>query len=154
MRCLPAILAASALIGALAGCGEESGVESGATVSVYVDSGLCAGARAELSRQRGEAGDLRVQMLCLDPVPAAADSELATIGANARRATEDSTAVAFIEPPDSTTAKFSHPILESANLGWTTSSSGSTAMQRVLSAIESADSDSVRDEVREALEPS
>lgn len=154
MRCLAALLLALLLGGIAAGCGVEGGVEEGATVSVYVGAELCAGAREELSRAGGRAGDLRVRAVCLDAVRDGARLDLAAVGANARRASEDSTAVAYLEFPDRAAGRFAHPILDSADIGWTTSSSGRASMARVLEAIEVADSGSLRDEVREALEAS
>lgn len=153
-RAVALALSAAALLASAAGCGGGAGVESGATVSVYADSELCVGARAELAQHGGRAGDLRVRALCLDPVSPGGDAKLARVGANARRATEDSTAVAYIGSPDPTTAKFAHPILESADIGWTQSGSGKEAMRRVLTAIESADTGSLREAVRKSLEAS
>jgi hypothetical protein len=152
MRRVPASLTVCALLLAVAGCGGEDGVEAGATVSVYADAELCPGARAELARQGGEAGGLRVRVVCLDPVPKGGAARLARIGANARRATEDSTAVAYVGSADSTVERFGHPILEAADVGWTATGSGAAAMRRVLSAIDEADSGTLRDAVRESLE--
>jgi hypothetical protein len=144
-------LGAAVLLAAVGGCGDGE-VESGATVSVYVDSGLCAEARTALAESGGEAGDLRVRAVCTSPVRDGARLDLATVGANARRATEDSTAVAYLESEDQQAAKFSQPVLETADLGWTEASSGRAGMRRVLSAIEEAGGGSVRDQVRESLE--
>ena len=77
--------------------------------------------------------------------------DLATIGANARRATEDSAAIAYVEPPGPAN-RFSRTILEEAGIAWTTSISGASAVARVLRAVSEADTDSLRDSVREALE--
>ncbi|HVQ58734.1 MAG TPA: hypothetical protein VMS60_07485 [Solirubrobacterales bacterium] len=152
MRCVPAILTALALTALVAGCGGEGGVSEGATVTVYVDSGLCAGAKQALADAGGEAGDLRVKAACL-PRPAAGESPLARIGANARRATEDATAVAVIEPADDrTVSRFSHPILDSASIPWIGSNSGAAAMRQVLTAISESDSGSLRDSLAESLE--
>ena len=79
--------------------------------------------------------------------------DLATNGANSRRATEDTSAVATLETPGPGN-KFSRPILESAGIPLVTASSGRQAMKRTLAAIESAGSSEVRDKVRETLEPS
>ncbi len=151
------VLALGAL--ALSGCGGEEGVAAGATVRVYVDQGLCGGAKRALAAAGGEAGELRVRVVCLDPVEGAALGshrlKLATIGANARRATEDSSAVAFVERPGRAN-RFAQPIVEEATLAYVNASSGAQAMGSVLSAIEAADanSGSLRDEVRKALESS
>ncbi|HVY79060.1 MAG TPA: hypothetical protein VG898_11190 [Solirubrobacterales bacterium] len=70
--------------------------------------------------------------------------DLATIGANARRATEDSTAVAYLEAPDPRVSRFSHRILETAEIPWFADDSGAAAMSRLLKRIESAGSGSLR----------
>jgi hypothetical protein len=84
-------------LGALAaGCG-EGGVASGAAVSVYVARPLCPAAEAELEKEGKRVGDVLVRVVCLPPVQRRSRADLATAGANARRATEDSTAVAFLD---------------------------------------------------------
>lgn len=152
MRCVPAILTTLALAALVAGCGGGGGVEEGATVTVYVDPALCAGAKQALAQAGGEAGDLRVEAVCLAGV-APGESRLARIGAHARRATEDSTAVAVIEPGDDpTVARFSEPILDSASIPLIASSSGAAAMRQVLGAISEAGSGSLRDAVADSVE--
>jgi hypothetical protein len=123
-------LAAIAVVAvASAGCG-EGGASSGATVSVYVAAPLCQEAR----KSSGSAGDLEVRVLCLPP-QGARMAGLAAAGAGARRATEDSTSVAFLEVPGPA-AEFSRSIVESADIAWVETSSASTAMHRILSALE------------------
>jgi hypothetical protein len=79
--------------------------------------------------------------------------DLAAIGANARRALEDSTTVAYIAEPDPAAARFSRPILESADIAQLTDLSGATAMARVLQALRSADdSSSPREAVQSELD--
>jgi hypothetical protein len=138
------------LLVAIAGCG-GSGVASDATVTAYVEAPLCAAAKQELVAQRGRAGHLRVQATCLPSASDRGKLNLATLGANARRATEDSTAVAFLEAPDPRAARFTHRILETAEVPWISASSGLAAMQRLLQLLESADSGSLRGSLREAL---
>jgi hypothetical protein len=121
----------------LAGCGGAEGVASGATVTAYVVPPLCAGAEKELAREKGRAGDLRVKAVCVSRVESGGHLQLATVGADARRATEDSTAVAFLEAP-SKASRFSHPILETAEIPWIVSGSGEAATARLLKAIERA----------------
>ncbi len=145
-----ALLALLALGVGVSGCGEE-GVSSGATVQVYVGAPLCAGAQRELSRQGGEAGDVEVQATCLDPVEAGGRLDLAAIGANARRASEDSAAIAYLEAPGPAN-RFARPILNEAGIAFTTASSGASAMARVLDAVSGAGSGSLRREVRGDLE--
>jgi len=73
------------------------------------------------------------------------------VGANARRATEDSTSVAYLEAPDPKRAPFTHSILETAQIPWLRSSSGENAMARLLKLIEATGSGSLRTQLREAL---
>jgi len=133
----------------VSGCG-EGGAASGATVSVYVAAPLCREARQELRRAGGRAGDLRVSAICLPPTESGGRVDLARTGANARRATEDSTSIAYLESAGPG-AKFSQPIVEAANLVWLSTNSGSTAMRHVLSALKEAGSSSLRNTVRESL---
>ena len=150
---LASVLAA----GALTGCGGDEGVAAGATVRVYVEAALCPSAEQALAAADGEAGDLEVQAVCLPPVEGAALGsrrvKLAIAGANARRATQDSTSVAFLEPPGPAN-RFTRPIVEEAGIAYVTDSSGKQAMRRVLSAIEESGSGSgsLREKVRSALE--
>ena len=132
-----------------AGCG-EGGVSPGATVSVYVSAPLCRGARRELAGADGRAGELRVRAVCLDPVERNGHADLAAAGADARRATEDSTAIAYLESRGPA-ARFSQPIVESADIAFVTARSGGAAMRRVLDALARGDTSSPRSAVREAL---
>lgn len=123
----PAVVVALAAV--FAGCG-AGGTESGATVSVYAAAPLCKEARAGA----GAAGDLEVRVVCLPP-RGSGDAALAGAGADARRATQDSTSVAFLEATGPT-AKFSRSIVEAADVAWVETSSGATAMQRIVKALE------------------
>lgn len=136
----------------LAGCGESSGVAAGATVTAYVAAPLCAEAKRELARSGGRAGDVRVQIVCLPPVESGGRLDLAAIGANARRATEDSTAIGYIGEPTKAATRFSAPILESAGIAQLSQASGATAMAKLLQAVEQAgDSGSLRQSVNNEL---
>ena len=143
-----ALLAAVCAV-AVAGCGEGSGVSEGATVNVYVSASLCADAKQELVRHGAEANGVRVRVLCLkDAEESGGRLDLATAGANARRATEDSTTVGFIEPPGPE-ASFTRPILDEAEIALVTVSSGAHAMAAILAALDSRSSDeSPRESVR------
>jgi hypothetical protein len=141
-----ALIALSAVV---SGCG-EGGVSNGATVSVYVAKSLCAAAEGELAKEGKQAGEVEVRIVCLPPVQRRGRADLATAGANARRATEDSTAVAFLEAT-APSAKFTESIVKAAGIAWLESSDGATAMRRVLDALASGSS-SPRSEVREALD--
>ena len=140
------------LLAALAGCGEDEGVAEGATVTAYVVEPLCAEAERELERQRGRAGELRVRAVCLPNPRSSQRLDLAAIGANARSATEDSTAVAYLEAFDPPANRFSESILETAEIAGVYDSSGKVAMTNLLKAIEASDAGSLRRSVGEALE--
>lgn len=147
-----ALLSACALIAlgaVVSGCG-EGGVANGATVSVYVAKPLCAAAEGELAKEGKRVGELEVQIVCLPPVQRRGRADLATAGANARRATADSAAVAFLED-GSPTAKFTESIVEAADIAWLETSNGSTTMHSILRALGDAGSSSPRAAVRESL---
>ena len=142
-------LAASAL--ALAGCGGGGGAEVGSTVHVYVAAPLCAEAKRELSGGGADAGEVRLRAVCLQGPRQGGKLDLATQGANARRATEDSTAVAFVET-NGPGAKFTTTIVEGAGLAFVESDSGTNAVELVERALgEAGDSGSLRQEVAKAL---
>lgn len=139
---------------AVVGCGSGSGVEEGASVHVYVGSELCPEARDPLVAAKGKAGEVEVRLVCLRPVTAAGTGRinLATQGANARRASEDSAAVAFLEAPGKA-SEFAAPIVEEAGIAFVEAAKGAAGMERVLKAIEEAGaSGSPREKVRDALE--
>lgn len=135
----------------LAGCGEESGVVDGATVTAYVAAPLCGEAKRELGARGARAGELRVRVFCVADSGRAEGVDLATVGANARRASEDSTIVGYLEPPGQA-ARFSRPILEAAGIAWVEEESGRVAMARLLDAVAAADTGSLRASVRDALD--
>ena len=133
------------------GCGED-GVSSGATVSAYVVSPLCQGAKRELARvgQRGDS--VHVRLVCLPNSLHGTGLNLSAAGANARRTTEDSTSVAYLAPPDRA-ARFTTPILDAADVASIYDGSGAAAMGRLLTAIRRVGGAgslraSVRDELR------
>ncbi|HVV89631.1 MAG TPA: hypothetical protein VHB53_03965 [Solirubrobacterales bacterium] len=150
------LLAALSVVGlllgiAIAGCG--GGDAAGATVGVYVAAPLCAAAKADLSSHGATAGNFTVAVRCLATSERAGGGvDLATTGSNSRRATQDTSAVATLEPPGPAT-RFTRPILESAEIPLVTSASAKKGMRRILAAIEAAGSSNVRESVREALEP-
>ena len=151
-RSAAAALALVAL--AAAGCGSGSGVEEGASVHVYVGHELCPQARGPLFEALGQAGEVEVRLVCLRPVgePGEGRIDLAAQGANARRASEDSAAVAFLEAPGKP-AEFARPIVAGAGIAFVTAADGAAGMERVLRAIEEAGSSgSPREKVRDALE--
>jgi hypothetical protein len=144
------IAALLALLMALAGCGDE-GVAEGATVTVYVSAPLCAEAERGLGR-RGQPESVRVQVVCLEGAEADGRLELATIGANARRAVEDSRTVAYIGEPTPAATRFSETILDSADIVQLSEISGGAAMSQVLRALErNNDSSSPRESLHDEL---
>jgi hypothetical protein len=95
-----------------------------------------------------------VRAVCMPSPYQAKRLDLATVGANARRATEDSTTVAYLEAPDPGASRFTHPILETAEVPWIADSSGAAAMKRLLQLLEAAGSGSLRGQLQEALNQS
>lgn len=147
------VLAALLLLGVIAGCGQSEGVASGASVSVYVAGSLCAEAKRELAGSGSAAGDVRVRVTCLPRAESSQGLDLAQIGANARRATEDSTTVGYIGEPTRAASRFSEPILEEAGIAQLTQTSGSAAMKRLLQAVDEAGgSENLRESVHDTLE--
>jgi hypothetical protein len=144
-----AAAAVSALLVVAPGCGGGGGVEEGATVTAYVEAPLCAGARRALGREGAEAGSVRVRAVCLADSRDGGGQNLATVGANARRATENAETVAYLETP--ATPSFSRPIVEAAEIPVIRSTSGERAMEQLLGAIAEGGSGSLRDSVSEAL---
>ena len=125
------------------GCG-QGGASAGATVTVYAAAPLCGEAR----QGSGAAGDLEVRVVCLPPL-GNRGVDLAAVGGAARRATQDSTSVAFLEAPGSA-AKFSRSIVEAAGVAWIETSSGTAAMRRIRRALDETPSsprEAVLDEV-------
>lgn len=133
-KAIPAALCAAALLGS--GCGEGSGVAGGATATAYVAGALCAEAREELASHGAEAGDLRVRVVCLPRSERGGKLDLATIGANARRATEDSSSIAYIGEPTRAASRFAETILEEADLRQYPAIPGAAAMRQLLSDLD------------------
>lgn len=123
-------------------------------VTVYVAQGYCQQAGRVLENADGRAGEVRVRLRCLPSTEKAGRFDLARIGANARRAAEDSTTVAYIGEPEPHASLYAAPILEAANIAQLSNEIGSRAMHRVLSAIEGAGtgSGSIRESVLDELD--
>jgi hypothetical protein len=110
-------------------------------VSVYVSAPLCAEAKEELLRRGARAGDVTVQIGCLKQAESEGGRvDLAAAGADARRATQDSTTVGFVEAPGRE-ASFARPILEEASIALVEGRSGADAMTSILAALDSRSSD-------------
>lgn len=122
-------------------------------MAVYVTAPLCGGAEEELARYGGEAGDLRVRAVCLPDAESSQKLDLAQIGANARRATEDSSSIAYIGERAKSASRFSAPILEEAGIAQLSATSGAAGMEKLLRAVEDAgDPSSPRQSVFDQLE--
>jgi hypothetical protein len=140
------------LLGA-AGCGGGEGAAAGATVSVYAAASLCAEAKDELARDGAKAGDVRIRVICLPSAESSQKLDLARIGANARRATEDASAVGYIGEPTRAASRFSEPILETAGIAQLSQTSGTAAMKKLIQAVDEAGSSgSLRQSVLSKLE--
>lgn len=159
---LPTILIACALLAwSLFGCG-EGGAESGATVTVYVSAPLrgeeakeghrlCGEAREGAAQGRG-GDELKLRVVCLDAAGAGGRWTLAKVGSNARRATEDSTTVAYIGEPDPKARRQSRPIVETAEIAELGGMTGREAIARVTAAIRDGDEAEPRQAVFDAVE--
>jgi branched-chain amino acid transport system substrate-binding protein len=124
-------IAAVALAAALGGCfSSGSGVQTGARVDVYVSMPLHGhearngrdvvdAARLALSDAHGMAGQLRVRATYMDDTSghgSGARWSPATVAANARRASQDSAAIAYVGDFDSGATRFSLPITNEAHI--------------------------------------
>jgi hypothetical protein len=130
------LLVGSILLVVAPGCGEADGVASGATVAAYVTAPLCAEAERELARHGGRAGDVRIRARCLPASEHNGKLDLAVIGKNARRATEDSSAIAYIGERTKAATRFSEPILEAAGIRQFSDMSGAKAIRELLNTLE------------------
>jgi hypothetical protein len=136
---------------AVGGCG-EAGVSRGATVSVYAVAPSCGGAKRVLARNGGRAGEVRVRVVCLSDREGGRAWTPAAVGANARRATQDSTTVAYLADRDPTAAEFSRSILEEAGITQLQGQPGATEMHQLLQALEDAGSSSnLRESVNKSI---
>jgi branched-chain amino acid transport system substrate-binding protein len=111
---------------ALGGCGPDGGGAIEGPVAVYVSLPLSGpraedgrdaadGARMALEQAGGKAGDLVVEARFLDDANGAPWDPVA-VGANARRAVQDSSAVAYIGELDSEPTRASLPITNEAGI--------------------------------------
>ena len=159
---LPVLLLLAAVLAiGVTGCG-EGGAAEGARLNVYVSSPLhggeakvgravCAEARQEAGRA-GNPGGYELRVVCLDAAGPKGRWTLARVGANARRATEDSTAVAYLGEPIREARLHSLPIVEAAGIAELSQFSGKEAVAEVVAAIEESDSNDPRQAVFDALE--
>ena len=140
-----------AVAAAIGGCG--SGADGDPALTVYLSAPLkepaaadgrdvADGARMALDDAGAEAGGTPVRLVVLDDAgPAGAEAALA--GANARTATEDSTAIAYIGELDSGTTRTSLPITNEAGLLQVSAGASATDLTRAAPG-----SDQIPDEVQ------
>jgi branched-chain amino acid transport system substrate-binding protein len=158
-RLLAILFLPLALAGSVAGCGEE-GAAAGATVRIYVSAPLrgpeaaagrrlCAEAREQAMQGKG-GGEHEVRIVCLDATEGGRWT-LAQVGADARRATEDSTTVAYVGEPSPAARKQSRPIVEVAGIAELGGLSGREAVAKVVRAMEEGDASQPRDAVFDVL---
>ena len=121
----------AALLFFAVGCG-EGGVAENAVLNVYAVSPLCAEAKGELAKE----SDVRLRVVCLPNAERDGRLDLAAIGANARRATEDSSAIAYIGEPSAAGTRFSAPILDAAGIRQFSEMSGAAGVRNLLRTIE------------------
>lgn len=103
---------------------------------VYVTKPLCAGAEEALARHGVEAGGVWPEVVCLPSGEKSQKLDLAQIGANARRATEDASSIAYIGERSKSASRFSAPILEAAEIKQYAQQSGNAAMTKLLRELE------------------
>jgi hypothetical protein len=90
---------------------------------------------------------VKVQVVCLiDAEEKGGRLDLARAGAEARRATQDSTTVAFLEVPGRE-VRYTRPILEEAGIAVLVGSSGTEAIAEVLDALDERGEKSPREAV-------
>lgn len=122
---------------ALSGCGSDAGDPS---LKIYLSAPLggtsaadgrdvADGARLALDDAGGSAGGVAVRLEVLDGA-GRRDAAAARAGANARTATEDSTAIAYIGELDSGTTRTSEPITNEAGLLQVSPSASATDLTR------------------------
>ena len=101
---------------------------------MYVSEPLCSEAEAGLARRGSEVDGVDVGIVCLPAVVEKGRLDLATAGAQARRATQDSTTVAFVVP-EGREVQYTRPILKEADIAVLEAESGSKAIGEVLDAL-------------------
>jgi len=111
-------------------------VAEGATVTVYVAEALCADAEKELQNHGAEAGNVHVRAICLPVAEEGGKLKLATIGANARRAAEDSSSIAYIGEPTRAASRFAETILAEVQIRQYPAIPGAVAMRKLLKGLD------------------
>jgi hypothetical protein len=154
------VLLAAGLLATASGCGEE-GAAAGAVVRVYLSAPLrgpeaAAGQRLcdEAREQAGQGmggEDHELRVVCLDASGRGGSWTLAQVGANARRATEDSATVSYLGEPDPGAREQSRPIVEAAGIAELGGLPGREAVAKVVKAMEEGDASQPRDAVFDAF---
>jgi hypothetical protein len=129
-------------------------VGEGATVTVYAGVAYCNMASRALENEGGRAGSVRVRVRCMPATEKAGAYDLAQVGSNARRATEDATTVAYIGEPEPHATRFAETILEEAGIAQLAPTNGSRGMHWVLRALRDADTgaETLREAVSDQLQ--
>lgn len=163
-RSLGAISAVAVCIFGAGGCG-GGGVEQGAVLSVYVGVPLggaragqgrafCLAARRQLALSGERAASFRLRVHCLDDSGSSGRWSLAAVGANARRAVEDSGTIAYVAEQGSLAARFSRPIVETAGIPQVDAGSAEIALKRIVRAIRLAGTPESSVELRDSVSAS
>lgn len=93
-----------------------------------------------------------MRVVCLSDSEGGKSWTLAAVGANARRAAQDSTTVAYLADRDPTAAEYSRSILEEAGIPQLSGEPGAAEMRQLLTAIEAAgNSSNLRESVSKSL---
>ena len=93
-----------------------------------------------------------MRVSCLPSSERRGKADLAAIGAGARRATEDSSSIAYITTTDPVAVRFSKTILEEAGIAQLSTRLGATAIKQLLHAVAKAgNSSNLRESVDKSL---
>jgi hypothetical protein len=161
VRRLPTIAIALVVGALISGCG-EGGAAGGSTVRVYVSAPLrgpeaaagrrlCDEAREEAARGGGSDEDLELRVVCLDASGSGGEWTLARVGANGRRVTQDSSAIAYVGEPDPQARRQSRPIVAAAGIPEVGGVTGRKAIAAIVAALREGDESDPRQAVFEAL---
>ncbi len=93
-----------------------------------------------------------MRVICLDATGPGGRWTLAKVGANARRATEDSTSIAYIGEPDPAARRQSRPIVEAAGMVEFGVTGGRQAIEEVFTALQKEDASDPRQAIFDAVE--
>jgi branched-chain amino acid transport system substrate-binding protein len=133
------LVLALCLLAGLAGCGGSGAGQE--TLTVYVSAPLhgehaaagraiVSGARRALAEAAGRAADFEIRAVYLDDTGGGRRWTPVATAANARRAAEDSSAIAYIGELDSAATRFSLPITNQADIAQVAPGSGAVDLTR------------------------